>query len=297
MWPRFFTGIAYRAPFGSLAKDHRAVDCGRWKTVGTVEGEVVIRWSAGAAASRAWFAETATHRGRCEGFHYYGASEYVGGESCVGSLAASAANGTAILTREASLRGRLASFRERDRSASDLRNSLIRIAGELSRKDLVDEPFDAVLKSLVEQVQANVTRLTALQAQKSVASQSLQTVLSTDQRRTIVSGELSKARDKLIILKAAVAELEKLKAQAKIVGETAQSARTSIVRRVFNNSLNKLWRDLFIRLAPTEPFVPAFKVPETDFEDFASSRRCTATAKKEARRVRCSAPEISTPPR
>ena len=212
-------------------------------------------------------------------------------------LAASAANGTAILTREASLRGRLARFRERDRSASDLRNSLIRIAGELSRRDLVDEPFDAVLKSLVEQVQANVTRLTALQAQKSVASQSLQTVLSTDQRRTIVSGELSKARDKLVILKAAVAQLEKLKAQAKIVGETAQSARTWIVRRVFNNSLNKLWRDLFIRLAPTEPFMPAFKVPKRILRILPSSRRCTATAKKEARRVPCSALEISTPPR
>ena len=44
--------------FGSLAKDHRAVDSGRRKTVGAVEGEVVIRWSAGAAASRAWLAET-----------------------------------------------------------------------------------------------------------------------------------------------------------------------------------------------------------------------------------------------
>jgi exonuclease SbcC len=106
-------------------------------------------------------------------------------------LAASAANGTAILMREASLRGRLASFRERDRLASDLRNSLIRIAGELSRKDLVNEPFDATLKSLIDQVQANVTRLNALQSQKLVASQSLQTVLSTDQRRTIVSTGLS----------------------------------------------------------------------------------------------------------
>jgi DNA repair protein SbcC/Rad50 len=184
-------------------------------------------------------------------------------------LAVSAANGTVILTHEASLRGRLANFRERDRSASDLLNSLIRIAGELSRQDLVNEPFDGVFKSLVEQVQANVTRLNELQSQKSVASQSLQTVLSTDQRRTIVSGELSRTRDTLTTLKAAVAELEKLKAQANMLRDTAQSGRTSIVRRVFNDSLNKLWRDLFIRLAPTEQFVPAFKVPETDSKDFA----------------------------
>jgi exonuclease SbcC len=195
-------------------------------------------------------------------------------------LAASAANGTAILTREASIRGRLAIFREQDRSASDLRNSLIRIARELSRQDLVNEPFEAVLKSLVDKVQANVARLNALQSQKTVASQSLHTVLTTDQRRTIVSGELVKARDKLVILKAAVAELEKLKAQAMKLGQTAQSARTSIVRRVFNGSLNKLWRDLFIRLAPTEPFVPAFRVPETDSKDFAKLETVHRNGKK-----------------
>jgi exonuclease SbcC len=195
-------------------------------------------------------------------------------------LAASAANGTATLSREASIRGRLAIFRERDRSASDLRYSIVRIARELSRQDLVNEPFEAVLKSLVEQAQANVARLNALQSQRTIASQSLQTVLTTDQRRTIVSGELVKARDKLVILKAAVAELEKLKAQAMKLGQTAQSARTSIVRRVFNESLNKLWRDLFIRLAPTEPFVPAFRVPETDSRDFAKLETVHRNGKK-----------------
>lgn len=184
-------------------------------------------------------------------------------------LAASAANGSVILEREASIRGRLASFRERDRSASDIRKSLIRIARELLRQDLVNEPFDKALKSLVDQVQANVTRLHALQSQHSVALQSLQSVLSTDQNRRVISGKLSKTRNTLELLQAAVGELENLKAQAKLLGETTRSARSLIVQRVFNDSLNKLWRDLFIRLAPTEPYVPAFKVPETDSMDFA----------------------------
>jgi DNA repair protein SbcC/Rad50 len=35
------------------------------------------------------------------------------------------------------------------------------------------------------------------------------------------------------------------------------------VRRVFNSSLNRLWRDLFVRLAPDEPFVPFFNVPQS----------------------------------
>jgi len=35
--------------------------------------------------------------------------------------------------------------------------------------------------------------------------------------------------------------------------------RAQIISRAFNDRLNRLWRDLFIRLAPTEPFVPAFQ--------------------------------------
>lgn len=47
----------------------------------------------------------------------------------------------------------------------------------------------------------------------------------------------------------------------KRVHKAAVEARSGAIAQVFNHSLNKIWRDLFIRLAPDEPFVPAFKVP------------------------------------
>src|SRR5262249_26319061 len=50
-------------------------------------------------------------------------------------------------------------------------------------------------------------------------------------------------------------------AKAKLLASRAREARTNTVRKVFNNSLNTLWRDLFVRLAPTEPFIPAFNLP------------------------------------
>jgi exonuclease SbcC len=43
--------------------------------------------------------------------------------------------------------------------------------------------------------------------------------------------------------------------------DQAEAARVRIVRRVFTESLNRVWRDLFVRLAPEEPFVPQFRVP------------------------------------
>ena len=46
-----------------------------------------------------------------------------------------------------------------------------------------------------------------------------------------------------------------------MVSEAADTVRTKIVTKVFSTSLNKVWRDLFVRLAPSEQFVPAFRLP------------------------------------
>lgn len=52
-------------------------------------------------------------------------------------------------------------------------------------------------------------------------------------------------------------------ASAKELARRVRDVRTSVVRRVFNEDLNALWRSLFIRLAPDEPFVPAFALPSS----------------------------------
>lgn len=45
------------------------------------------------------------------------------------------------------------------------------------------------------------------------------------------------------------------------IADAAAEARTRVVAEVFNDKLNTLWRDLFVRLAPDEEFVPVFDVP------------------------------------
>lgn len=65
-------------------------------------------------------------------------------------------------------------------------------------------------------------------------------------------------------MKAVEAEFNKSyasRAQAKKVSEAVDTVRSEIVKKVFSTSLNKVWRDLFVRLAPSEQFVPAFKLP------------------------------------
>ena len=71
--------------------------------------------------------------------------------------------------------------------------------------------------------------------------------------------ELAKARQRW---EQSIAVADRRRALAKELQAAAESTRASIVERVFTDSLNGVWREVFTRLAPTEPFVPAFSVPE-----------------------------------
>src|SRR5690606_28969275 len=49
---------------------------------------------------------------------------------------------------------------------------------------------------------------------------------------------------------------------AKDLADNARRKRTAIVSQVFNHDLNMVWRDLFIRVAAEEDYVPRFKLPD-----------------------------------
>lgn len=207
-------------------------------------------------------------------------ADFAEGKVTLARLWQPAINGTILLADEAELKGRLASFRERDRGASELLNAAIRMAGEMARSDLAREPFHIIVSALTAQAENDVEQATSLQAHRGTAIQSALTITSIDKRRKQTAANLEKARETRAVLLGAVAELEKLKGQAKTIADTAQEARTKIVRRVFNESLNTLWRDLFVRLAPTEPFVPAFRIPGSDSKDFAKLETVHRNGKK-----------------
>lgn len=61
-----------------------------------------------------------------------------------------------------------------------------------------------------------------------------------------------------------IKDADRIRNEIKEVSKYAQEVRSGIVREVFNDSLNTTWSDFFIRLAPEEPFVPAFAVPVND---------------------------------
>jgi exonuclease SbcC len=62
-------------------------------------------------------------------------------------------------------------------------------------------------------------------------------------------------------VEAALTRANTIRTDAQQIRALVEGVRSRIIRREFNERLNRLWRDLFVRLAPNEPFVPAFKIP------------------------------------
>jgi exonuclease SbcC len=107
------------------------------------------------------------------------------------------------------------------------------------------------------------SRLSERQNQRQLASADLSIVATLRARRDESQRSISDRRKGVERLTAAKILADQRIATARELGRKAREVRTSVVRRVFNDSLNLVWRDLFVRLAPEEPFVPAFALPST----------------------------------
>src|SRR3546814_13761753 len=78
-----------------------------------------------------------------------------------------------------------------------------------------------------------------------------------------LTGSISAAHDALEVIKRQKSAADAIIEVGKDIARKTREARGRVVRRVFNDELNSVWRDLFVRLSPEEPFIPAFATPES----------------------------------
>jgi|APLak6261659120_1056016.scaffolds.fasta_scaffold00771_1 DNA repair protein SbcC/Rad50 len=83
--------------------------------------------------------------------------------------------------------------------------------------------------------------------------------LHSDRKQQLINIQ-AKSND----IKNSIEEIGRVRETAKLVANAATGVRSRIVRDVFSGSLNSVWRDLFVRLAPGEQFVPQFQLPPHD---------------------------------
>ncbi len=179
-------------------------------------------------------------------------------------IAPAAVAGEGLISAAAVASQRLSQLRSQDQRATTIRESAARFAKDLS---LVPVGEAEGLEAALERFQANVTErettLTLRQSTRRDASADLRERQTLTLKRATVASAIMDKEARAEHLKTAKGNADERIAQARDLGRRARDARTNIVRRVFNDSLNAVWRDLFVRLAPDEPFVPAFALPET----------------------------------
>jgi exonuclease SbcC len=126
-----------------------------------------------------------------------------------------------------------------------------------------DAPLGATVASLVAEIEQQEQLETELKSNRLLALDDLEQIARLRTRLEAAARTLSEATTTLDRLRVCKAESERRIEVARELAGRARAFRTEKVRQVFNDELNSVWRELFIRLAPDEPFVPAFALPET----------------------------------
>jgi exonuclease SbcC len=177
-------------------------------------------------------------------------------------LAAPIALWTEISTAETSARRALSEHQARNISRASTGATLGTMASALGLEVL--DPLRPVIDVMADLETVIDKRLAVLNAQGAARRAIIDT-------RNQAEMQLTRRRDADVLIArdqaqqrlhdAALKRAAAIRADGQLIKGAVEAVRARIIGREFNDRLNRLWRDLFIRLAPTEPFVPAFQIP------------------------------------
>lgn len=174
-------------------------------------------------------------------------------------------DGEKLLNDASEAAASLNALRARDQKATAIRAAAQKFAVDLSLQEVGEsEPLAEALQRFQSHVSKTEDTLIAKESARREANVILKQLDALEVRKKALAKAISDNKKQLARKSQRKVVADRRIAQAKELSRRARDQRTAIVRRVFNESLNAIWRDLFVRLAPDEPFVPAFALPESD---------------------------------
>ncbi|HRF12938.1 MAG: chromosome segregation protein [Candidatus Accumulibacter phosphatis] len=179
------------------------------------------------------------------------------------SVEAEAKAGETLFGQAANAAQALISARAGDQQSAAIRDAAGRYATVFSMDPIgASEPLQAALQRFLAEVSARLERLTAKESARRDGEAALRELLLKQQHIEAIKVRQLERRTARRGLHAAKEAGERTMEQARELLKLAQAERSRVVGQVFNDSLNAAWRDLFVRLAPDEPFIPAFALPQ-----------------------------------
>ena len=181
------------------------------------------------------------------------------------ALADAAETGTRLMAEAMDARDALMRARRREELSTSLLPEIKTLIQTLIDRPAssfvgIDEALkegDRILAERIESAERIVSLRVRALSQLELLTKDLDQIIALTAERTQMA-------DRLRTVEQAIEQVNQYRERAKKIADAADKVRSSIVKRVFNTSLNKIWRDLFVRLAPSEQFVPAFKLPTGD---------------------------------
>lgn len=179
------------------------------------------------------------------------------------SLEGQAKAGETLFGQAANAAQALVSARAVDQQSEAIRDAAGRYATLLALDPIgVSEPLQAALQRFLAEVTARLEQLSAKESARRDGAAALRELLLKQQNTEAVKARQMERKTARRGLHAAKQAGERMMEQARDLLKLAQIERSRVVGQVFNDSLNAAWRDLFVRLAPDEPFIPAFALPQ-----------------------------------
>jgi len=178
------------------------------------------------------------------------------------ALASDTAEGARIRSRHANAARAIAQLRLRDSTSAEIRSTLTTLAETIGEPAIAGtETTQDVLTRLITVTEAAQKAAIETHTDRKIAADLVTRLKALAVEKAERAAQTEVRKEKLAQLTAAQRTVKRERDLASSVGRAATEARSAIVGRVFNERLNAIWRDLFVRLAPNEPFVPAFMLP------------------------------------
>ena len=180
------------------------------------------------------------------------------------ALTTTLTEGTRLRARDIAARRAVSEAHSRDVALTIARETLNEFAVALGTEPIDDnETFLSALSRIEKLLSLEASRLERRLALRRSTTELITTIQNNLTRRDEVDAAIGRYQKRLQRVDTVLKRAQTLRRQGISIRNAVDTVRTSIIRREFNDRLNRVWRDLFVRLAPAEPFVPAFRIPQS----------------------------------
>jgi exonuclease SbcC len=153
-----------------------------------------------------------------------------------------------------------ATARDVDAARADLDNLARDLGAPVSEPT---ETLSSAWRRIADVAGDLIQRSSARHEAYTTATQHLDRAIESSDHVEALTDTVAEAAERRVVWEGRVQEARRRQGVARAVHDASSKARSAIVQRVFTESLNEVWRSVFTRLAPGEPFVPAFGIPSS----------------------------------